>query len=1222
MRKFLLRIFVFAVAAVSSSLSCFSASQAETVQGEFLPLSPVYLEWLKEQEKSENPSVPYYSDSGIETYPTGDIPSPIDLSHLEDNPPRLDDGNSLAPVYYSAPIPSKYDLRDVDGKRYVPSVKNQSSYGTCWAFASIGAMESSYLKSIGGYTSGDPDPVDLSEMHLAWFTFRNADASKVFDYSTMKKKKFNDIMDHGGYSDYAVALYSRLDGPVAESSVPYRYTEKDFKARPEAYERVLMLRASYPVSYPYDTKNEEKLAEAKNIIKQLVMDSGSMYVGYTHNGSSYKTTSSGGTSYYSESGGGGGHAVQVIGWDDNYSRNNFASDPGMDGAWLMKNSWGSWWGDSGYFWMSYAQKLHGITAFIAEKTDGSMRAYCYTPMGWTSTWGNSGQNQVYAANIFKSVRDDEYLTDVGFYTYTNNLQYEIEIHSDMGNSVPSSPVSGGNITSGYSGNMPYAGYHTVTLANPVKLTKGEYFSVILKTIGTGYSPVERSYNDDTVTEYGSFFSYDGETWTAGGEIRANACIRAFTVTESTATPPAITANIMPKGSEGDAYSVSFSAEGTQPVTWSIAEGALPSGLSLDAESGVISGIPVTAGNSSFTIRAENEAGFDTAEYTIEICQLPAIMETSFTGYMNYAFNETLTLSRKTKAEWSISGTLPNGLTLSKSSGKITGTPKAKGTFNVSVTAELSSTDKVTENVTFNINPKPTAAKIGTSSFKAGTLEQYFDQEVKVSGTEPITLAVEDLPEGLTFNKNTRKITGVPLSAGTYSVKITASNIVTETESKTVVKMAKLQINGSKPAITGIVSLDDAMVGKAYKSVQVYAAGSYPMTWSASGLPSGITLSKSGLLSGTPKGTPKTYNVTFKVSNSGGKDQFSVPLNVVMKPELSTKKLNAANTDKKYSAKLSAKGSTPISWDITGLPDDFTVTLGNNGTSATIAGTTEKAGWYTVNITMSNSAGSYSTRMLLEVKGVAPKITASLAKGETDTAYTGSKIAVTGTKPVTITCGIDAKDRTKFGIISIQAIGLSFSADKTTGIASITGTPTKAVKSLPITITATNGYGKKPAAKKVSLTITGTSAKDIVFETPGTPEVDAVPETQEPSAVQESDRAIYFGAERLPDSVGTRERRVLDAEGWIIAAVLPEISADVSGMYDFSVTLSDDAETGAVLGWFAFPQDSEGSDDDAIAEFYSMDGTETDRVPEDRRITVSVWLNEGITYAPVIAVKQE
>ncbi len=80
-----------------------------------------------------------------------------------------------------------------------------------------------------------------------------------------------------------------------------------------------------------------------------------------------------------------------------------------------------------------------------------------------------------------------------------------------------------------------------------------------------------------------------------------------------------------------------------------------------------------------------------------------------------------------------------------------------------------------------------------------------------------------------------------------------------------------------------------------------------------------------------------------------------------------------------------------------------------------------------------------------------------------------------------------------------------------------------------------------------------------------------------------------------------------------------MSVDVSGMYDFEAALSDSAPIGEKLYWAA--NSEKPSDDDGIAEFFREDGQETQTVPENRKVIVSVWLNKGVVYKPVIAVKK-
>ncbi|MBQ7168618.1 MAG: hypothetical protein IJR63_01785, partial [Synergistaceae bacterium] len=88
-------------------------------------------------------------------------------------------------------------------------------------------------------------------------------------------------------------------------------------------------------------------------------------------------------------------------------------------------------------------------------------------------------------------------------------------------------------------------------------------------------------------------------------------------------------------------------------------------------------------------------------------------------------------------------------------------------------------------------------------------------------------------------------------------------------------------------------------------------------------------------------------------------------------------------------------------------------------------------------------------------------------------------------------------------------------------------------------------------------------------------------------------------------------------GYVIVGELGAVSCDEAGLYEFGITLSDDAYEGSELIYIA-NSDSPSEDDD-IADFYDETGEEISAVPEDRRITISIWLNPETVYSPVIAV---
>lgn len=1047
----------------SLTLSTFPAMSTEVREGHFASLSPGFLSW-QEQQKTKSLITNNKSSSSSSTeHISGYVPVPVDLSHLADELPRE---NSSPVTNNRASLPSTFDLRNVNGKNYVTSVKNQLPYGTCWAFAALGAMESNYLMNTG-------NTLDLSELHLAWYAFRNSDKSHAF-YNE-HNKSFASVMEHGGNSFYPTALYSRLSGPVNESEL--RYTSgQPSSGTPDSYTRTLRLTDVYFLSFAQTNVNNTE--SARNIVKQRIIENGAVVANYFSDDSLYNKTSSGGTAYYTKTTGATNHAILLVGWDDNYSRSNFKNNPGKDGAWLVKNSWGSSWGDNGYFWLSYANYLTEGSTFEVEAVDNDMKIYYYDALGWTGSYGWDDISDVYAANVFKSERSGETLQDIGLYIPKNNLDYKIDIYK-VGNSMPSSSPVKNSPVSSQSGTFAYAGYHTVTLNTPVELNMGEYFSVVVTYKKYSMAPVERyvyDFADNVKIDEGSFFSYDGKSWTTGTKAKSNACIKAFTIADITPKAPTITTNYPPDGVLGVTYSATITASGTKPITWTII-GNIPEGLGINSNTGEIFGTPTKTGSFTFTVTATNQYGSSSRNYTMNINERPRITSTSFSGYAGYKFSATLraTMSRVT---WTLNGTLPKGLTLNTSTGEVYGTPTQSGNFTVSFTVS-NSAGSDTANVTFTIYAKPTLPKITTSSLSTGTVGASYSQTIRVSGTTPVTIDATGLPNGLDINSDTGNISGTPETSGTFNVTISATNIATNLEgSGPATKTLKLVIKDSAPKISVVSTITGGIVGEVYDGYQFESTAGTSITWTASGIPSGMSLSKSGLLTGTPK-KAGTFTIKLKATSTGGKDSASTKIVILQKPTISTKKLANATTDKKYSAKLTAKGTMPITWTVEGLPDTLSLKAVESKGTATIEGIPTEAGTYNVNVMASNSAGdSESMNLTLTVKGVAPKLTTTLAKGKANTSYNGSKISATGTRPIEITYEISSSNQNKFGISDLSDLGLAFTADPENATATITGTSEISIKNLPITFKAVNVV--KSVTKTAKLTISGNAPR---FTTP-------------------------------------------------------------------------------------------------------------------------------------------
>ena len=661
--------------------------------------------------------------------------------------------------------------------------------------------------------------------------------------------------------------------------------------------------------------------------------------------------------------------------------------------------------------------------------------------------------------------------------------------------------------------------------------------------------------------------------------------------DSSNIAPIITTSSLPFASVDVPYSATLSALGSTPITWTLASGDLPTGLTLSS-SGTISGTPTTPGASSFTVTATNSAGSTSRLFTIIIpltAHRSPKITTDFlnTAYTNSPYGFKLTASGTTPLTWSLAqgSSLPDGLTLT-TSGYIYGTPISADTtaFTVYVSNSAGAASK-DFSLTVSEYPTRTRPAVMTEDpYPATQGEEYICQLVAL-GTPPFTwTAKKKLPKGLNMTPS-GLITGTPTKAKAAKILFTVSNDYGKEDRTLTLNVCKL------PEIT-TKALKDAKVGKKYREI-IESSGSKPLTWELEGyLPQGITLFKAdkAKLIGTPS-TNDSGMVRVTLSNPVGEVSkvFTLKVNAIL-PKISPKSLKAGKYGKTYNKTIKVKGTEPITLLLSGdLPEG----LSFDSSTGKITGTpSEVCTDRKITAIAYNVAGVVSVDYSLTIKAIAPKITTKKLPDAAQGSTYSFDVEATGTPEITWSAT---------GLPS----GLSMNSNGT-----ISGTPTQSGK-FKVRISAANSA--KTAKKSYKLVVTASTAQTTVStQKSGNSHQTAETITSETGYIMQntSRNVSAINHVEVNDDVF--------AGGYSIVAELGTVSVDEAGMYDFTVTLSDDVSAGKELLYLA--GSNEPSDDDTIAEFVDDTGKEISAVPENRNVTVSVWLKKGIIYTPSLAVR--
>ena len=164
------------------------------------------------------------------------------------------------------------------------------------------------------------------------------------------------------------------------------------------------------------------------------------------------------------------HEVVLVGWNDNFPKEKFLITPPGDGAWIIKNSWDTDWGENGYAYISYYDpsilKDPYQLVFIIENTENYTTNY-QTDLSGNLTINESNKDVSYS-NSYKS-NGNELISGVGTYFKNEGENYSLDVYVN------------GELKHTQSGNAPYYGFHTVKLTKEIPVKKGDTFKVVMKT---------------------------------------------------------------------------------------------------------------------------------------------------------------------------------------------------------------------------------------------------------------------------------------------------------------------------------------------------------------------------------------------------------------------------------------------------------------------------------------------------------------------------------------------------------------------------------------------------------------------------------------------------------------------------------------------------------------------------------------------------------------------
>ncbi len=452
-----------------------------------------------------------------------EVSEAIVIDDTEEDLLALTDGSEMDYEILSkdSELPEFYTSDQVDNKDYITPVRNQGYTALCWNFAALGAVESDLLIH---HDDLSVKTLNLSEKHGAYYNMHksvgSADGGIDSDYREFEffgddgylSKYDTSYLSVGGVTDYCLSLLTSWKGPVVDKDNDSIHV---IKGQNEMYtQNADKPSAPYSNAFCHVQSVLEVPATSKNrdIIKRLIMEHGSVTASICAD-DEYWTGKKVALYDYKKYGNGNyaDHEILIVGWNDDYPAENFITRPDSDGAFICKNSWGENYGASGYFYLSYEDKIlcnNNVAAYdCAMPGDNNWYDRNYQYAGYLTHIKDpivDQKNVVYmydknnaAYGMWFSPKEDEKLSAIGYFSMTTMTSDKVTIYS-----LPESDEdetdefydlrNQNNVLITIDCKSITGGYHTFPLKESITVKKGKKYFVSITPGNEQYLAYEKA----------------------------------------------------------------------------------------------------------------------------------------------------------------------------------------------------------------------------------------------------------------------------------------------------------------------------------------------------------------------------------------------------------------------------------------------------------------------------------------------------------------------------------------------------------------------------------------------------------------------------------------------------------------------------------------------------------------------------------------------------------